>query len=215
MNWCKRLAMLWRDASPEKRRDWSLAASLGASVLFVVINLIAWARQGSRWYAVLAGYYGMLAAVRLMLARGLHLPEEAQWRRVRRCAAVLLLLNFSLTAVVLMVLFVGKGFAYPGVMIYAVAAYAFYSVIHAVVALVKRRKYVHPLETAVQAVALCAAMVSILALEIAMLSQFGPDMAEATRRLFIMLTGAGVSVGIIGVSVWMMRRASCALKKAT
>jgi len=206
----ERLAGLCRAAA---QRDASLLLSLGMSLLFVLVNVVSWRWQGSRWYAVLAGYYGLLAVMRLMIYRGLHLPEAAQWKRVRRCAAVLLLLNFSLTAVVLMVLYVDKGFAYPGVMIYAVAAYAFYSVIHAAVALVKRRKYVHPLETAVQAVALCAAMVSILALEIAMLSQFGAEMAEATRRLFIMLTGAGVSVGIIGVSVWMLCKAHRALEK--
>lgn len=214
MNWLRSLREAWLEASLEKRKTLSLLTSLGISVLFVAINLLAWAMQGSRWYAVLAGYYGLLAVMRLMLARGLHAPEKAQWQRVRRCAILLLLVNFSLTAVVLMVLFVGRGFAYHGVMIYAVAAYAFYSVIHAAVALLKRRGYVHPLETAAQAVVLCAAMVSMLALEIAMLTQFGQDMAEGTRRLFIMLTGAGVSAGIIGVAVWMMRRASCALKKA-
>ena len=61
------------------------------------------------------------------------------------------------------------------------AMYAFYSVITAVVNLVKFRKHGSPILPEAKAINLVAAMVSILSLETEMLAQFGED-DELNRR---------------------------------
>ena len=44
----------------------------------------------------------------------------------------------------------------------------------------------------------------MLSLETAMFSQFGQEMAPENQRLMIMLTGAGVSITVVTMSVYMM-----------
>ena len=46
-----------------------------------------------------------------------------------------------------------------------------------------------------------------------MFSQFGEEMAEENKRLMIILTGAGVSVAVITMSVYMIARCAIEIKK--
>ena len=69
----------------------------------------------------------------------------------------------------------GLVYEYPGVLIYAMAAYFFYAVIIAATNVVKFRRHGSPILSAAKAINLVAAMVSILSLETAMLAQFGSD----------------------------------------
>lgn len=62
-------------------------------------------------------------------------------------------------------------------------------------------------------IALSAALVSMLALETAMFSQFGSDMAQKDQRLMISLTGAGVSIAVILMSAFMIIRTANEIKE--
>ena len=125
-------------------------------------------------------------------------------RRAKLCSYILLLLNFVLTGAVMMILYENKGFEYHGILIYVMASYTFYITIHAIVNLVKYRKYRSPVMTTSKIISLSAALVSMLSLETAMFSQFGGDMAPETRWLMVALTGAGVSIIVITMSVYMI-----------
>ena len=67
--------------------------------------------------------------------------------------------------------------------------------------------------TAAKIITFSAALVSMLTLETAMFSQFGEEMAEENKRLMIILTGAGVSVAVITMSVYMIARCAIEIKK--
>lgn len=129
------------------------------------------------------------------------------------CSCILLLLNFVLTGAVLMILYQNKGFEYHGVLIYVMAGYTFYITTHAIIDLVKYRKYQSPVMTTSKVIALSAALVSMLSLETAMFSQFGGDMAPENRWLMIALTGAGVSIVVIVMSVYMIARTAKEIKE--
>lgn len=189
----------------------SLYVSLFINLLYVGLNLLSWFSYRSMWFFVLAGYYGILAVMRFLLVRYLHShrPGEnrhGELRRARLCACILLLLNLVLTGAVMMILYQNKGFSYRGMLIYAMAAYTFYITVHASIDLIRYRKYHSPVMTTAKIIALSAALVSMLALETAMLSQFGGDMAPEQRWLMIALTGAGVSIAVIGLSLGMIVR---------
>ena len=62
-------------------------------------------------------------------------------------------------------------------------------------------------------IALSAALVSVLALETAMFSQFGAEMAPEDQWLMIALTGAGVSIVVIVMSVYMIVRTAKEIKE--
>jgi len=101
-------------------------------------------------------------------------------------------------------LYQNKGFAYPGFLIYAAAAYTFYITIQAIVNLIRYRKYHSPVMTMTKIISLSAALVSMLALETAMFAQFGQRMAVENQQLMIILTGAGISATVIAMSSYMI-----------
>ena len=136
-----------------------------------------------------------------------------EWKRSRICACILLLINLSLSGAVLMILYRNRGYDYPGIMIYVMALYTFYSTIHAIVDIVKYRKLGSPVMTTAKIVSLSAALVSMLNLETAMFAQFGGDMAPETQRIFIILTGAGVSMTVVTLSAILIANANKEIRR--
>ena len=60
---------------------------------------------------------------------------------------------------------------------------------------------------------MAAALVSMLSLETAMFSQFGTEMSPEDQRIMIMLTGAGVSVIIVTMSVYSIVKNTKEIKR--
>jgi hypothetical protein len=189
-------------------------------MLYAAVNVLFWRTLGSYWFLVLAVYYGIMAVMRFLLVRYVRIRKIGtdilgEWRRSRVCACILLLINLSLSGAVLMILYQSKGYDYPGIMIYVVALYTFYSTIHAVVDIVKYRKLGSPVMSTAKIVSLSGALVSMLNLETAMFAQFGKDMARENQRLFIILTGAGVSITVVTMSVLLIVRATKEIRRET
>lgn len=198
----------------------SLYISLCVNLLYVALQLVQWYLFRSWWFVVLAVYYVILSVMRFLLVWYVQRHELgssmlAEWKRSRTCACLLLLVNLSLSAAVLMILFQNRGYAYGGILIYVIALYTFYSTIHAVVNMVKYRTLGSPVMTTAKIVSLCAALVSMLNLETAMFSQFGGDMSPQSQRLFIILTGVGVSIIVVTLSVIRIVRATKEIRRET
>lgn len=196
----------------------SLYLSLGINLLYVGMNVISGMIYQTRWFGILAGYYLILAVMRFLLLKyarkneiGSNRLEEL--KRARACAIILLNLNFVLSGAVLMILYQNKGFEYHGILIYAMAAYTFYTTIYAGINLVRYRKYKSPVMTTTKIIAMSSALVSMLSLETAMFSQFGQDMNPESQWLMIALTGAGISMAVIGMSAYMIIKTSEELQR--
>lgn len=189
------------------RTQISLYGSLAINLLYVAVNAVSCVLSGSAWFGVLALYYAILAVTRFLLLRygrskngDKSLMNEL--RRSRSCAVIMLFVNLCLSAAVLMIMYYDKGFVYHGILIYVMAAYTFWITTAAVINIVKYRKYDSPVMSMSKAVNLTAALVSVLSLETAMLSEFGSDMSAENRLVFIALTGAGISIAVITMSVY-------------
>ncbi|MGM9600043.1 MAG: hypothetical protein ACI3W5_00480 [Faecousia sp.] len=183
----------------------SLWCSFLISLLFAASHVVSWYVSENPWYGILAAYYGILALLRFLLTEPIRADSyERQQRRARICGGILLLVNFTLSGAVLMILHRNQGFEYQGFLIYVMAMYTFYAVIHAIVDMVRYRGMGNPALNAAKIISLCAALVSMLNLETAMFAQFGAEMEENNQRLMVALTGAGVSAAIITLSVWML-----------
>ena len=196
----------------------SLHVSLAINLLYVLMNLLFWHGSRSWWFVVLAGYYGIMAVMRFLLVRYVRANTigrsvRREWRRAKVCAYILLLVNLSLSGAVLMILYQHRGYDYPGMMIYVMALYTFYATIHALVDIVKFRALGSPILSTAKIVSLSAALVSMLNLETAMFAQFGGEMAPENQRIFIILTGAGVSITVVSLSILLILKANRALKK--
>ena len=200
------------------RTNISLSISFVISMLYVGINLWSWHMLGSYWFMVLAVYYVIMAVMRFLLVRYVRIQKIGtnilgEWKRSRICAYILLLINLSLSGAVLMILYQSKGYDYPGIMIYVMAMYSFYALTHAIVDIVKYRKMGSPIMSTAKIVSLSAALVSMLNLETAMFAQFGTDMAQQDQNLMIMLTGAGISITVVTLSVILIVRATKEIRR--
>lgn len=197
----------------------SLYATLGVNLLYAGVNIVSFVLFRSVWFLVLAGYYIILAVMRFVLVRyvrrvGIGKDRYGELKRNILCSCILLTLNFVLSGAVLMILYQNKGFNYHGMLIYVMAGYTFYITIHAIVDLVKYRQYKSPVMTTTKVIALSAALVSMLSLETAMFAQFGQDMNPDDKWLMTALTGAGISITVVVMSLYMIIRSAQELKKS-
>ena len=200
------------------RTNISLSISFVISMLYVGINLWSWQLLKSYWFMVLAVYYVIMAVMRFLLVRYVRIRKIGtdilgEWKRSRTCAYILLLINLSLSGAVLMILYQHKGYDYPGMLIYVMALYTFYSTIHAILDIVKYRKLGSPVMSTAKIVSLSAALVSMLNLETAMFAQFGADMAPEHQQIFIILTGTGVSITVVTLSVILIVNANKEIRR--
>ena len=198
----------------------SLYLSLALNLLYAGMNAAYGAVSRSAWFAILSVYYAILAVMRFLLLRYVGHNEigadmTGEWRRARACSLILILINLTLTGAILMLLYTNRGFTYPGVLIYVVAAYTFYMTTTAIMNMVKYRQYNSPVLMSAKAVALAAALVSMLSLESAMLTAFGADTPPETKRALIAATGAGISVIVLGISLHMIVKSVKEIKKYT
>ena len=200
------------------RANVSLSTAFLVSMLYVGINVWSWHMLQSWWFMVLAVYYVIMAVMRFLLVRYVRVQKIGtsllkEWKRSRICACILLLINLSLSGAVLMILYQSKGYDYPGVMIYVMALYTFYAAIHSIVDIVRYRKLGSPVMSTAKIVSLSGALVSMLNLETAMFAQFGVDMSPENQRIFIILTGAGVSITIVTLSVILIVNANQEIRR--
>ena len=196
----------------------SLYLSLVINLLYVGINLWSWTISRSWWFVILAVYYVMMAVMRFLLVRYVRIQKIGtsilgEWKRSRVCACILLLINLSLSGAVLMILYQHRGYDYPGIMIYVMALYTFYSTAHAIVDMIKYRTMGSPILSTAKIVSLSAALVSMLNLETAMFAQFGGEMSVAHQHIFIILTGAGVSVTVVTLCVILIVKATKEIRR--
>ncbi len=194
-----------------------LHISLGFKLIYIGTNLISFFLYRSMWFAILAGYYGTLAIMLFLLLRYLQKNELGknmlgQWKRARLCSYILLSINFALSGAVLMILYQNKSFEYNGILIYAMAAYTFYITIRAIIEVIKYRNNPSPILKIHKVINLSAALVSMLALETAMFAQFGKDMLPEHKWIFVALTGAGVSIVVVTLSLSMIIRSTKEIK---
>ena len=196
----------------------SLNLSLGINLLYVAINVLSWYLYQSWWFVCLAVYYVIMSAMRFLLVRYVRVNpiganRHGELKRSLACSYIMLLLNFFLTGAVMMVVYQNKGFAYHGILIYVMAMYTFYMATHAIINLIKYRSFESPVMSTAKVISMAAALVSMLNLETAMFAEFGADMAEEDQNLMIILTGAGISITVVTLSVLLIVKATKEIRR--
>lgn len=203
---------------PKFRTKIMLYFGFSVNLLYIVMKMLSGIYYRSVWFISIAVYYILLAVMRFVLvrrgkAKGGRSPMEVELRRYRKCGIMLLIMNQALTAIVVLIVQQNQGYEYPGLLIYAMAAYSFYAVITAVVNLVKFRKHGSPVMSAAKAISLVAALVSLLSLTTAMLAQFGGEETTEFRQIMTGAVGGGVCTIVLAMAIFMIWKASKNLKK--
>lgn len=197
----------------------SLHLSLVINLLYAGVNAFSGFYYHSVWFGTLSAYYIFLSVMRFLLVRYAHKSgfgenAAAELKRYRACGFILIVMNIALAGVVVLVLRQNRGFEYAGSLIYIMAMYAFYTTIMAIINLVRYKKYNSPVMSAARAVNLAAALVSMLSLETAMLTQFDDGSTSLYfREVMIGFTGGAVCAAIVGMGIFMAVSSSRRLKR--
>lgn len=178
------------------------------NLAYAVVKLVCGILFRSSWLMAISVYYFLLVATRFVLLH--HVNQKAlgtdlrqEYQKCRICGIILLIINQALAVVVIFMVRQGKYYEYPGILIYVMAAYAFYAIILAIVNTVRFRRHPSPVFSASKVINLTAAMVSVLALETGMLAQFGSDNDMLFRTMMTSITG-GVGCTVVFILVLFM-----------
>ena len=196
----------------------NLACSLALDVLYAGVNILLAVFFSTNWFAIFAGYYAVLSCLRILLFQNLFWKRKREnplreLKRARFCSGILLTVNLVLSALVLMMLYRPHEFGDMGLLIYVAALYTFSALAVSITGLIRFRKYKSPVLSVSRVINLTAALVSLLILETAMLSQFGGDMPLSMQNIFIAATGAGISIVIIVTALYMILRTTRMLRQ--
>lgn len=193
----------------------SLFTSLGINLAYSALKLGTGIYYRSLWIGAIAVYYILLSVIRFILLYHMERKKDAgligEYRSYRTAAVLMMCINLTLSGIVLNMILGDKTPAISDVLVITSAAYTFYVLTVAVIDMIKYRKYKSPVMSAAKAARFAQALVSMLSLEASMLVQFGND--ENYRRLMLALTGAGVCVMVVTMSVYMIVHANKEMKK--
>ncbi len=180
----------------------SIYQGMMVNFLYVVFRIFVGIRYASVWFLTIAIYYLLLGIMRLSLILS-YRNMKSELRCYRRTAWLLFLLNIPMGGMILLMVLTDSGYSYPGYVIYLSALYTFYMVILAIVNLVKFRKLGSPILSAAKVLNFVAALMSLLGLQTAMISQFSTE-GEDFRRRMNAITGGGVWFSVILIAVYML-----------
>lgn len=198
-----------------------LTVNFVVNLFYVVLKFAYGWYFSSVWFFAMGVYYLMLSVIRIYLMRQflkLSQIESDYDRRIhevviyRNTGWLLFLLNVTMAGMIVQMVTQNKGYEYPGVMVYGSAMFAFYFMIMAVYNMIKYRKMNHPLLSGVKVISFLSAVMSMFALQTAMITQFGSDDTEF-RQLANTLTGTAVALISFGMAVFMVRRGNKILAK--
>ncbi len=194
--------------------------SFTMSLLFSAFNAYMGIANRSIWYGALAAFYISLALLRggvltyhksrLSRKEKIKNEEYLKAKVYRNSGIVTLILNVALSAAIAQMIFSKAHFTYIGWTIFAFAAYAFYKITMSIIALVKAHKQTDLTVTAIRNINLVDALVSILALQTALLNMFGDGTLDIS--LMNTMTGLVVSVASVTIGIYMIISANKKIK---
>ena len=190
------------------------------SLLFSAFNAYMGIVNRSIWYGALATFYIALAFLRggvlvyhknRIGKKNKRKNEESLKARVYRNSGIItLVLNIALSAAIGQMIFSSAHFTYIGWTIFAYAAYAFYKITMSIISFIRAHRQTDLTVRAIRNINLVDALVSILALQTALLTMF--SQGEVDISLFNTLTGIVVSSLSIAIGIYMIVSANKKMK---
>ena len=192
---------------PEYKIRLSIHVSLAVTAFYSAAKAAAGLWYGSAWLGALALYYTLLTFARYLLFRyirkGRH-DRLREYRLYRLCAFLLLILTLTLAAISFHAIYHGRAIKYPGYMIYAAAAFTFYSLTMAIINQLRYRSLESPVFRAGKQLSFASAFVSLYFLQCSLFSVFGDG--SPWEKYMNIGTGIAVFALIAADAVYMIRK---------
>lgn len=130
-----------------------------------------------------------------------------EWKKYRVSAITLLLMNVILTFIILIIVNVKIIIKYPVYIAIGVAYYTFYITFDSIIKLIKYQKLKSTLVMASKVINVVSSLISMLSLEVIMLSTFDADNMKF-NEIMVMATGGGISIIILSICLYMIINAT-------
>lgn len=195
----------------KKFRD-SLYRGMVVNLAFAAFNMVGGYFRASVWMGSNGLYHLVLTVIHLILVtydaklektEDLMKRQRMGWSGFQFCGAMLFLLHLTMTGMVFQMIWRGETEKYPGLLIFAVAAYTFYKLMIALIRVIRFRKNTTPILGASKNIDLSEAMMSLLSLQSGLLTAFGQGDVDFA---FLMnsLTGGAVCLSAVLGAVGMI-----------
>ncbi|MBQ8617741.1 MAG: hypothetical protein IJ418_09575 [Clostridia bacterium] len=194
------------------RMNLSLMRSLVFNAVYATFQLGLGIWHHSVWFYAMAGYYLLLAMMRLLLVRytGSHAAgeqQEIEWKKYRLCGVFLMMITFALSVFITYFIWNIRVFRHHEITTITMATYTFAALGLAIANAVRYKRYQSPVYSAAKAISLASAVVSVLTLENTMLTVFGQGKDEVFRQYMLGASGVTVIFIVQGIAVHMIRKA--------
>ena len=192
-----------------------LALSLFLNFVYGIFKLGTGIYYMSWWFITFAVYYLILCIMKLSIVKDIKnevgIKLKSEYKKLKSTGITLLFLNLILSGMIVLIIKQNQEITYAGFIIYIVAMYDFYLIISAIINVIKYRKSHSPLLASSKCINLTVAMISMISLEVAMVSQFGTNDSEFK---IIMTSIMGFVVCLINttMSIYMIVRANKKIK---
>ncbi len=191
------------------------------SLLFSGFNAFMGLINRSIWYGALAVFYIALALVRGGIL-GYHKSKFNKKNQTqsdkylkakvyRNSGIITLILNVALSVAIAQMIFSGAHFTYIGWTVFAYAAYAFYKITMSIISFIRAHKQTDLTVRAIRNINLVDSLVSILALQTALLTMFSEG--EINISAMNTMTGIVVSSCSIAIGIYMIVSANKKMKE--
>lgn len=179
-----------------------LTVSFGVNLCYSVYKAALGLLLGSVWFGAMAAYYLVLSEVRFLLLRGGMGSLLTGYKKRRFCGWLLAVMTVPIAVTGAVSVYTGGATEYPGHLIFAAAAYTFYSLTMAIVNICRFRSAGSPVYSAANALALMTALVSMFFLQGAMFLAFGDG--SSMERDMNLIFAAVLAAMAVGGSVYLV-----------
>ena len=190
------------------------------SIVSFSLNLIYLGFQGilaimtlSVWYISITVYYLVLIILKGNIYRSMRKGNDSlkQTKTYRWCGIMFIFLTIALSGIIVLIYTSNMYFEYAGLMIYAVAAYTFYTLTFSIINIFKaRRQQCNLYIQSIRNINLVTSLVSIVVLQVALFQAFSP---ESNKSFANGLTGGAVSLAILALGAFIVVKANRIIKQ--
>ena len=178
----------------------SLILNQGFAIFYLFIGILI----KSAFNITTGIYYMILTLSRFLLLINMKRNEPIikEWKAYQGVGILLFVLSVIFTGLASLMIILNISKSYPGYLIYAVAFYTFYCIIHAIFRIIKYQKYGNPILSAAKTLSLVTALVSLFSLTDALITTFG---TSGTFRLTMMaIVGGTTAFLLLALSIYML-----------
>lgn len=188
----------------------SLYGNLIVNIIYGIFKLISGIVFNSLWFIVFSVYYILLVILRVNILReelNNNSSIEMEYVKYRKTAYILLFMNVILIFIILIIIDQNIVSIYPDWIAITIALYTFIIIFNSIYNFIKYYKYNSPLMVSAKIINVITSLISLISLEIVLISTFGNN-NMFFLELMVILTGGSIAFLITSISIYMIIRSN-------